>query len=216
MALQQGKHSSRKPPKLVITWNICYQKYMLHWEYFQWLLCGLVMFKFFTKNLLLPGIFMKIFKVPGKVPIGRALSKKQWILTGGSVKIWREAEFNKKLTVQTHFETNVCVPYQVSHNSVMITPILQHPKLPLARHWSPLVKACWTEKWCLEWRNHKVWKTNYHLSYITKVSRNQDILGVHLWFIFYICTHLHSDRLKTHVSCPPNPPTRHTPVRMIM
>ena len=36
---------------------------------------------------LLPGIFVKIFKVPGKVPIGRALSKKQWILTGGSVKI---------------------------------------------------------------------------------------------------------------------------------
>ena len=46
---QQGKHSSRKPPKLVITWNICYQKYMLHWEYFQWLYSGLEIVKFFTK-----------------------------------------------------------------------------------------------------------------------------------------------------------------------
>ena len=35
------------------------------------------------RYILLPGIFMKIFKVP----IGRALSKKQWIPTGGSVKI---------------------------------------------------------------------------------------------------------------------------------
>ena len=29
------------------------------------------------------------------------------------------------------------------------------------------VKVISTEKWCLEWRNHKVWKTNYHLFDIT-------------------------------------------------
>ena len=29
------------------------------------------------------------------------------------------------------------------------------------------VKIISTEKWCLEWRNHKVWKTNYHLFDIT-------------------------------------------------
>ena len=34
-----------------------------------------------VRYILLPGIFMKIFKAPGKVPIGRALSKKQWMLT---------------------------------------------------------------------------------------------------------------------------------------
>ena len=28
-------------------------------------------------------------------------------------------------------------------------------------------KVISTEKWCLEWRNHKVWKTNYHLFDIT-------------------------------------------------
>ena len=82
-----------------------------------------------VRYILLPGIFMKIFKVP----IGRALSKKQWIPTGGSVEIWQEAECKKKSILQAHFVTYVCVPYQVSHNSVMITPILQHPKLPLAR-----------------------------------------------------------------------------------
>ena len=53
--------------------------------------------------ILLPGIFMKIFKVPGKVPIGRALSKKQWMLTGGSVKICKEGECKKKLISQVHF-----------------------------------------------------------------------------------------------------------------
>ena len=39
--------------------------------------------------------------------------------------------------------------------------------LPLAQVHKPLVKTCWTGKWCLEWRNHKVWKTKYHLFYIT-------------------------------------------------
>ena len=42
----------------------------------------------------MPGIFVKIFKVPGKVPIGRALSKKQWILTEGSVKFDRKLSLN--------------------------------------------------------------------------------------------------------------------------
>ena len=28
--------------------------------------------------------------------------------------------------------------------------------LLLAQVYKPLVKTCWTEKWCLEWRNHKV------------------------------------------------------------
>ena len=75
------------------------------------------------RYILLPSIFMKIFKVP----IGRALSKKQQIPTGGSVKIWQDAECKKKSIFQAHFVT-----YQVSHNSVMVTPILQHPRLPLA------------------------------------------------------------------------------------
>ena len=42
---------------------------------------------------LLPGIFVKIFKVPGKVPISTAVSNKQWMPTGGSVKVCQEAEF---------------------------------------------------------------------------------------------------------------------------
>ena len=54
-----------------------------------------------VRYILLPGIFMKIFKAPGKVPIGRALSKKQWMLTWGSVKICQECK--NKLTSQAHF-----------------------------------------------------------------------------------------------------------------
>ena len=38
-----------------------------------------------------------------KVPIARALSKKQWMLTGGSVKICKEGECKKKLISQVHF-----------------------------------------------------------------------------------------------------------------
>ena len=35
------------------------------------------------KKFALARDFKRILKVPGKVPIGRAFSKKQWILSGG-------------------------------------------------------------------------------------------------------------------------------------
>ena len=52
--------------------------------------------------------------------------------TGGSVKFDRRRSVKRNKPFKRTLRP-VCVPFQVSHNSVMITPILQHLKLPLAR-----------------------------------------------------------------------------------
>ena len=52
--------------------------------------------------------------------------------TGGSVKFDRRRSVKRNKPFKRTLRP-VCVPFQVSHNSVMITPKLQHPKLPLAR-----------------------------------------------------------------------------------
>ena len=54
------------------------------------------------------------------------------------------------------------------------------PSLLLAQVYKLFVKTCWTEKWCLEWRNHKVRKTIDNLFDITWSSW----LGCGVWGVW--------------------------------